>query len=173
MAQDLMIGIGANLPSLDGEKPIVTARNAAITLSDIPGLRLVGLSRWYESDPIPPSGQPPYINGVAHFRGEIDPAELLALLQRIEQAAGRQRGMANAARTLDLDIVAMGGLVRSAPDPVLPHPRAHLRAFVLRPLADVMPLWVHPKSRLTIPQMLAALPPQGVRVLRGSRGPAA
>lgn len=168
-----MIGIGANLPSLDGEKPIVTARNAVITLSDIPRLRLVGLSQWYESDPIPPSGQPPYINGVAHFRGEMDPAELLALLQRIEQAAGRQRGMANAARTLDLDIVAMGGLVRLAPDPVLPHPRAHLRAFVLRPLADLMPLWVHPKFRLTIPQMLAALPPQGVRVLRGSRGPAA
>jgi 2-amino-4-hydroxy-6-hydroxymethyldihydropteridine diphosphokinase len=165
LAQDLMIGLGANLPSLDDEQPIVTARNAVITLSDIPRLRLVGLSRWYESAPIPPSGQPPYINGVVHCRGEIDPVELLTILQRIEQAAGRRRGVPNAARTLDLDIIAMGDLVRFAPDPIVPHPRAHLRAFVLRPMADVMPHWVHPKYHLTIPQMLAAMPYQGIRAL--------
>jgi 2-amino-4-hydroxy-6-hydroxymethyldihydropteridine diphosphokinase len=163
-----MIGIGSNLPSLDGTRPIVTARHAIITLSHIPGLDLVGLSRWYESDPIPASSQPLYINGVAHLRGRIEPAELLAILQRIEAQAGRSRGQANAARTLDLDIIAIGDLVRSAPDPILPHPRAHLRAFVLQPLADVMPNWVHPHFRLTLPQMLAALPAQGVRLMQES-----
>ena len=114
---------------------------------------------------MPPSGQPPYINGVAHFRGDIGPAELLAVLQRIEQQAGRRRDAANAARTLDLDIVAMGDLVRSAPDPVLPHPRAHLRAFVLQPLADLLPHWVHPVSGQSLADLIAALPPQVIRAL--------
>jgi 2-amino-4-hydroxy-6-hydroxymethyldihydropteridine diphosphokinase len=160
-----MIGIGTNLPSLTGKQPIVTARDAIITIANISGLNLVGLSRWYESAAIPPSGQPPYINGVAHLRGCIDPAQLLAALHQIEFQAGRSRGEINAARTLDLDIIAMGDLVRSAPDPILPHPRAHLRAFVLRPLADVTPHWVHPLYRLSVTQMLAALPPQDIRVL--------
>ena len=52
------------------------------------------------------------------------------------------RGEPNAARTLDLDIIDMGGMVRDAPDPILPHPRAHLRAFVLRPLAELAPDWI-------------------------------
>ena len=165
MGQDILIGIGANLPSLGGAPPIDAARNAVISLDSLPQLRLVGLSRWYESDPIPPSGQETYVNGMAHFRGRIGPAELLAVLQRIEQQAGRRRGVANAARTLDLDIVAMGDLVRSAPDPVLPHPRAHLRAFVLHPLADLLPHWVHPVSGQNLADLIAALPPQVIRAL--------
>lgn len=162
---DILIGIGANLPSPGGAAPIDTARNAVISLDRVPGLRLVGLSRWYQSAPIPPSGQPPYINGVAHLRGRISPAGLLAVLQRIEQQAGRRRGEANAARTLDLDIIAIGDLVRAAPDPVLPHPRAHLRAFVLLPLADVLPLWRHPSSGLGLQELIAALPEQTIRPL--------
>ena len=102
---------------------------------------------------------------MAHFRGHIGPAELLAVLQRIEQQSGRRRGVANAARTLDLDIVAMCDLVRSAPDPVLPHPRAHLRAFVLQPLADLLPHWVHPVSGQKLADLIAALPPQVIHAL--------
>ncbi len=83
----------------------------------------------------------------------------------IEAACGRQRGVANAARTLDLDIISMGDLIRDAPDPILPHPRAHLRAFVLAPLADVAPDWVHPVSGETAVALLAALPPQAIRPL--------
>ncbi len=172
MGQGIFVGIGANLPSIHGLSPLETARDAAITLDCLPGFRLVGLSRWYQSAPIPPSGQPDYINGVAHLRGrilhlhgEIGPVEFLRILQRIELKAGRERGAANAARTLDLDIVAMDGLVRIAPDPVLPHPRAHLRAFVLLPLADVAPDWVHPVSGQGVRELIAALPEQTIRVL--------
>ena len=133
----------------------------------MPGLRLKGLSRWYETEPVPPSGQPPYINGVALLIGSIDPAAFLTALQRIENAFGRVRGEPNAARTLDLDIVAMGDLVRAVPDPIVPHPRAHARAFVLAPLADVAPSWVHPLLGRTAAEILAELPPQGIRVCRG------
>jgi 2-amino-4-hydroxy-6-hydroxymethyldihydropteridine diphosphokinase len=138
-------------------------------LDSIPGMHLVGLSRWFRSAPVPPSGQPPYINAVVSLLVDpgvkIDPAELLARLMDIETACGRVRSTPNAARTLDLDIIGIGEMIRDAPDPILPHPRAHLRAFVLAPLADVAPDWVHPVLRQTATAMLAALPPQEIEPL--------
>jgi 2-amino-4-hydroxy-6-hydroxymethyldihydropteridine diphosphokinase len=163
-----LIGVGANLPGRDGRPALETAKSAVAMLDSIPGLRLVGLSRWFETAPQPPSGQPPYINAVAALlieAGGIDPAGLLVRLMDIEAARGRERGVPNAARTLDLDIIGIGDLVRDAPDPILPHPRAHLRAFVLAPLADVMPNWVHPVLGQTAAALLAALPPQEIRPL--------
>ena len=95
----------------------------------------------------------------------MDPASLLHALQAIEDAHGRMRSVLNAARTLDLDIVAMDGIVRASPDPVLPHPRMHERAFVLMPLLDVAPDWVHPVLGLAAATLLARLPPQGIHPL--------
>ena len=80
---------------------------------------------------------------------------LLAALHAIEAEAGRVRTVRNAARPLDLDLIAMDGLVRGTP-PILPHPRAHLRAFVLMPLRDVAPEWRDPVSGRTPGEMLAA-----------------
>jgi 2-amino-4-hydroxy-6-hydroxymethyldihydropteridine diphosphokinase len=138
-------------------------------LDSLPGTRLVGLSRWFRSAPVPPSGQPPYVNAVAALWVDsgtvLDPAVLLARLMDMEAACGRERSTPNAARTLDLDIIGIGDLVREAPDPILPHPRAHLRAFVLAPLADVAPDWVHPVLGRTAEALLAALPTQEIRPL--------
>jgi 2-amino-4-hydroxy-6-hydroxymethyldihydropteridine diphosphokinase len=118
---------------------------------------------------VPPSGQPPYVNAVVSLMAEpgaaLDPTGLLARLMEIEAACGRERSKPNAARTLDLDIIAIGKLVRDAPDPIVPHPRAHLRAFVLAPLSDVAPDWVHPVLGRTAAELLAALPPQEIRPL--------
>ncbi len=80
---------------------------------------------------------------------------------------GRARGVPNAARTLDLDIIAMDQLVRDAPDPIVPHPRAHERGFVLRPLADVAPGWVHPRIGISVPGLLAGADLSGVEPLEG------
>jgi 2-amino-4-hydroxy-6-hydroxymethyldihydropteridine diphosphokinase len=166
----ILIGIGANLPGPDGASPVATARWAAMQLDVLPGLRLRALSRWYLTDHVPPSGQPPYVNAVALLAAEpeaasLGPADLLTRLQAIEAQAGRVRDERNAARPLDLDIIAMGEageMVRIAPDPVLPHPRAHLRAFVLVPLLDVAPGWVHPVFRHPAKDLLRDLPQQGV-----------
>lgn len=164
-SQPILLGIGANLPGPDGASPLEMCRRAAIALDRLPGLRLRGLSRWFRSAPIPAAAQPDFINGVAHLEGIADPAALLATLHELEATAGRTRSVPNAARVLDLDIIAMGGLVRPAPDPVLPHPRAHLRAFVLLPLLDVAPNWVHPTLGLGARELLAALPPQDISAL--------
>lgn len=166
----ILIALGANLPAADGASPLATCRGAAEALRALPGLRLQALSRWYVTAPVlrpgAPAGQPPYVNGVARLEGWMEPGLLLARLQAIEARAGRVRGGAvDAPRTLDLDIIAMDGLVRDAPDPVLPHPRAHERAFVLRPLLEVAPEWVHPRLRRTVGELLAALPEQAMEVL--------
>ena len=172
----ILISIGANLPGPDGSPPLETCRRAAAALDTLPKLRLRGLSRWFVTAPVlpertvPGTAQPAYVNAVAHLMAEhpgeaIDPAALLHRLMALEAAAGRVRGVPNAPRVLDLDIVAIDKLVRRAPDPILPHPRAHERAFVLLPLAEIVPGWVHPVLGQSVEALLAGLPAQEVRAL--------
>ncbi len=161
----ILVAIGANLPGLAGEPPLEVCRAAAAALDALPGVRLRALSRWYLTAPVPPSAQPDYVNAVAHLATGLDPAALLAAVLEIETRAGRRRGERNAARTLDLDLIDMDGLVRAAPDPVLPHPRAHQRGFVLFPLRDLAPGWVHPTLGRGVEALIAALPEQPVRPL--------
>lgn len=159
----ILVAIGANLPMADGGTPLESCEAAAAALRAIPGLGFVALSPWYRTSPIPRADQPDYCNGMIRLEGEIEPAQLLARLQQIEQEAGRVRGVPNAARVLDLDIIDLNGIIRAVPDPVLPHPRAHLRAFVLRPLLDVAPGWRHPVLRQSVATLLAELPPQAIQ----------
>jgi 2-amino-4-hydroxy-6-hydroxymethyldihydropteridine diphosphokinase len=158
----ILVALGANLPGLDGALPIETCRAAAADVREIPGLSFVAASSWYRSPSIPRSEQPDYCNGVVRLEGDADPAWLLRQLQAIENKYGRQRSVPNAARTLDLDIIDLNGLVRGSPDPILPHPRAHLRAFVLRPIQDVAPDWRHPQSGSSMAALLAELPGQEI-----------
>ena len=133
-----------------------------MALGRLPGWRLAKLSRWYRTVPDPPlPGAPLFVNGVALLEGVAlgagGPERLLAILHGLEDAAGRTRPFPNAPRTLDLDLIAVGDL-RRATAPVLPHPRAHLRRFVLQPLADVWPGWRHPVFGRTVEDLLADLP---------------
>jgi 2-amino-4-hydroxy-6-hydroxymethyldihydropteridine diphosphokinase len=171
----ILVAIGANLPGPDGAPPLETCRAAVRAMAALPGVRVDALSRWYETEPVPPSGQPNYVNGVARLRrvpgAAITPEELLAAVQSIETQFGRRRAEINAARTLDLDLIDMDGLVRDSPDPILPHPRAHLRAFVLLPLLDVAPDWVHPRTGQTARALLEAVGPAGVRLSAAVQDP--
>lgn len=159
----ILVALGANLPGPGGETPLETCEAAVRALAALPGIHLESVSAWYETAPVPPSGQPNYVNGVVRLSGwSGSPEALLAALHAIEARFGRVRGEPNAARTLDLDLIDLDGLVRAAPDPILPHPRAHQRAFVLRPLLDVAPDWVCPgigrSGRALLAESIAAAP---------------
>lgn len=157
-----IIAIGANLPHPDQKSPLETCRWAVGRLAALPGLNLVACSRWYGSAPVPASAQPDYVNGVALFTGEWEPHALLEQLHGIEAEAGRVRGEVNAARTLDIDLLAMGDLIVAEPSLTLPHPRLHGRAFVLLPLMDVAPGWVHPLRGRTAASLLDDVDRSGV-----------
>ncbi len=158
----ILIAVGANLPGLNGQTPLQTCLEAVEAVRGIDGLEITAVSPWYRTVAIPKSEQPAYCNGIIRAEGAVPPVELLAALQQIENAFGRQRGVRLAARTLDLDIIDLNGAIRATPVPILPHPRAHLRAFVLRPLLDVAPGWRHPTFRQGVSSLLAHLPPQGI-----------
>ena len=157
MGDPILIAVGANLPSPEFGSPQATCEAALGELSRR-GLRIVHRSRWFETAPIPASDQPWYVNGVVAVETDLPPEALLALLHDVERRFGRERRELNAARVLDLDLVAYGDLVRADPPPILPHPRMHERAFVLLPLADVAPGWRHPADGRGISELIQALP---------------
>lgn len=153
----ILVAIGSNLAGAGHASPRAVCE-AALRELDAAGLRVVRRSRWYRTAPVPVSDQPWFVNGVASLGTELDPASVLDMLHGIEARFGRARRAVNEARVLDLDLLAYGDRVR-AERPVLPHPRLHLRAFVLLPLAEVAPGWRHPLDGRTVEAMIAALPP--------------
>jgi 2-amino-4-hydroxy-6-hydroxymethyldihydropteridine diphosphokinase len=152
----ILIALGANLPSPAGG-PQQTLE-AALARLEASGVRVVARSRWYRTAPVPVSDQPWFINGVARVETTLVPMALLALLQQVEQEFGRQRTVRNAARTLDLDIVDYNGRVENTPELTLPHPRMQDRAFVLLPLAEIVPAWWHPILGKTLESLISSLP---------------
>lgn len=158
----ILIGLGANLVSPAGP-PAATLRAALARLGDS-GVVVLRVSPFYASTAWPDPAEPDFVNAAASIATELHPLGLLAALHQTEAAFGRVRGAPNASRTLDLDVLDFHGAVQDGPL-VLPHPRLHERAFVLRPLADLAPRWVHPRLGVTVEALLDACPPSGLRLL--------
>lgn len=128
------IGLGANLA--DPEKQV---RAALDELAATPGIVLERKSSLYRTAPIGYDNQPDFINAVARVRTTLEPQALLDALLDIERTHGRVREFLNAPRTLDLDVLLYEDRVINTNTLNVPHPRAHLRAFVLLPLLEVSP----------------------------------
>jgi 2-amino-4-hydroxy-6-hydroxymethyldihydropteridine diphosphokinase len=104
------------------------------------------------------SDQPWFKNAVVHATTTLNAADTLAVLHDVEANFGRQRRIRNEARVLDIDLLDFGGMHSEDPSLHLPHPRMHQRAFVLLPLQDLAPEWIHPVTGETIQALIAALP---------------
>jgi 7,8-dihydro-6-hydroxymethylpterin-pyrophosphokina se len=127
------IALGANLGDARA-----ALRQAMHAMAALPGVALVRSSSLYRTAPVDSSG-PDYLNAVVEISTTLAPPDLLAALQAIEQAAGRERPYRNAPRTLDLDILLYDELTLDSPALTIPHPRMDQRAFVLVPLAEIAP----------------------------------
>ena len=171
-----LIALGANVALTQSE--LVTSLQKAIKMLADAGVTIRAVSKFYKTPAFPAGAGPDYINAALVAITDWAPARLLEELHRIEAEMGRKRVQRWGQRCLDLDLIAVDDIVMpdaqtyhdwvdlplerqmvEAPEQlILPHPRVHERAFVLVPLADVAPDWVHPVRGQTVTQMRDALP---------------
>jgi 2-amino-4-hydroxy-6-hydroxymethyldihydropteridine diphosphokinase len=172
----LLLALGANQAGAWGP-PNETLARARRELS-CAGVRILAASRLYDTLPLGPGRQSPYLNAVLICAAHLAPAALLRLMKRLERRAGRRLGAHWGPRCLDIDILDFGGrrlgwprrrVARLAPGRlVLPHPQIDRRAFVLIPLLEVDPHWQHPILSARGRALLARLPPGNRRGVRRS-----
>ena len=150
------IALGANLGD-----PAATVNAAFAALAELPQSTLTVRSALYRTAPVGILDQPEFVNAAARITTQLTQEALLDQLLAIEQRFGRIRAERNGPRTLDLDILLYDDLVIDTPRLTLPHPRLHLRAFVLYPLADLAPDLALP-GRGSLAAWLPAVANQGI-----------
>jgi 2-amino-4-hydroxy-6-hydroxymethyldihydropteridine diphosphokinase len=143
----VFLGLGSNVGDRDENL------GRGLDLLEERGFRISAASAVYETEPVGGPPQGPFLNLVARGETLLTPEELLAACLRTEGDLGRVRDVPFGPRTLDVDVLLYGDLVRDSPDPVLPHPRLHERLFVLVPLAEVGPRALHPLLGLTAAEL--------------------
>jgi 2-amino-4-hydroxy-6-hydroxymethyldihydropteridine diphosphokinase len=153
------IALGSNL----GDS-LALVEAAVQTLSRDPDIVLISQSYWYQTVAVGPV-QPDYVNGCVVVKTRRSPESLLQLLLEIEQQFGRERTEHWGPRTLDLDLLLYDAVVLQTPFLILPHPRMAQRAFVLIPLAELVPQWLDPSSGLTILQLRNQVDCSGVSLM--------
>ncbi|MDS9468160.1 2-amino-4-hydroxy-6-hydroxymethyldihydropteridine diphosphokinase [Paracoccus sp. MBLB3053] len=183
-----LVAIGGNLHSWAGS-PEATMRAALRQIVCLPGVSLKAVSRFWLTPAFPIGSGPDYVNAAISLQTDSAPEALLAALHDIEAHLGRRRqGARWQSRGIDLDLIAYDDMVlpeirthdhwrqlppeqqaENAPETlILPHPRLQDRGFVLVPLAEVAPNWVHPRLKRSVVELLATLPPgalEGIRPL--------
>jgi 2-amino-4-hydroxy-6-hydroxymethyldihydropteridine diphosphokinase len=153
--QRAYVALGSNLGDRRAE-----LERAVERLDRAPGVRVVKVSEWVETEPVGgPPGQGKFLNGAVEIDTTLEPRELLDLLHAIERQAGRarEREVRNGPRALDLDLLLYGELSIDERDLLVPHPRLEEREFVLKPLAQIAPHCRLPASRQTVRERLDEL----------------
>lgn len=150
------IGFGSNV----GDRLDYCDR-AITLLSLLPASTVTGVSSLYETEPVADPGDPGpgwFLNGVVRLETDIAPHSLLEVCREVERSLGRDEEDRHGPRTLDLDLLFYGSRVVMESGLVIPHPRLHLRRFVLAPMAELDPDWRHPVLHRTVKDLLEQLP---------------
>jgi 2-amino-4-hydroxy-6-hydroxymethyldihydropteridine diphosphokinase len=156
MKHTVYLALGTNL----GDR--LTNLKAAIAALP-PAVRPVAFSRIYETAPWGVTDQPDFLNQVVQAETELSPQDLLVFLKSLETSLGRQPGVRYGPRLIDLDILLYDDLVLTTPELTIPHVRLAERAFVLVPLADLIPEYRHPIVKKTVRELLATVDLSGVK----------
>jgi 2-amino-4-hydroxy-6-hydroxymethyldihydropteridine diphosphokinase len=151
--ETIFIALGSNLGDREGYLHL--GRKALAEM-----MRIDKVSSIYETPPWGVLDQPHYLNQVVEGRTSQPPLALLTFLKEKEQAIGREAGIRFGPRVLDMDILFYGQEIVEMDDLQIPHPRLQERAFVLVPLQEIAPDWVHPISGLSMTALLEACPDQ-------------
>jgi 2-amino-4-hydroxy-6-hydroxymethyldihydropteridine diphosphokinase len=150
------IALGSNLNSEFGDREA----NLEEAVQRIGGLGEVrAVSSFYDTEPVGFLEQPRFLNGALVLETELEPVELMRELLGVERAMGRERegAIAKGPRVIDLDLLLYGDVVMSTEELTLPHPEMQARRFVLEPLAEITPEWIHPVLGVTVGTMLKRL----------------
>jgi 2-amino-4-hydroxy-6-hydroxymethyldihydropteridine diphosphokinase len=154
------IALGSNLESRFGDRE-ANLREAVRRIGDWGGGlgEVRAVSPFYDTEPVGYLEQPRFLNAALVLETELKPAALMQRLLSIERTMGRERlgAIAKGPRVIDLDLLLYGDWVLWAEDLILPHPRMEERRFVLEPLAEIAPEWVHPVLGVTVREMLERL----------------
>ena len=152
----IYIGIGSNLNGKKNETPLQNCKKALLELKK--EVNICNISSWYKSEPMPVSSQPWYINGVVEISTNKSSIDLLEYILNIEEFFGRVREKKNEARILDLDIIDYNKQILYKKNKlIIPHPRMHQRSFVLQPLFELNPRWIHPITKKGIKELIRNL----------------
>lgn len=161
MEHTAYLGLGSNI----GDRELNLLR-AVAEIGRLPGSRITALSGFYDTEPVGDVPQDDFLNAVIRLETSLSPHELLAELHRIEtEVFRRTRDIPKGPRAMDLDILLYDQQVLESENLVIPHPRLHLRRFVLVPLSEMAAGYVHPVIGRSVEDLLRELP-EGERVTR-------
>ena len=156
----ILVAIGSNLNSKSFGSPEQNC-NAAIDMLR-KYFEVTQSSSFYKTEPIPKSEQPWFVNCIVNIKSKISPSRILDTLLEIELQFGRKRNRKNEARVIDLDLIAYNNLIVKSLKLTLPHPRMHLRKFVIQPICDINKNWIHPISKKKAFEILKELANQKI-----------
>jgi len=152
----IFLNIGSNLSSSNGDRLFNLKKT--LELITLEKIKIMKISSIYETPSYPNKKNPKYLNIGLEIECKFSPIYLIRKFNKIEEKLQRVRGTKNQPRTCDIDLIDYEGKVLNSKKICIPHPRAHLRNFVLFPLKEISPTWIHPILKKKIDFLIKKLP---------------
>jgi 2-amino-4-hydroxy-6-hydroxymethyldihydropteridine diphosphokinase len=151
--ESIYLSLGSNLGN-----PENNLKKAISCLKQEKGILLQAVSNFYRTSPLEYKEQPDFLNCIVEIHSPLEPLELWNRTKTIEKKIGNVKPFRYGPRNMDIDIILYGDRIINEQELQVPHPKMHLRAFVLIPLAELNPLAQHPLSQKTVKELIQSLP---------------